>query len=325
MERALKRICDEAEAAIDQGYQLIILSDRSVGPERVALSSLLACGAVHHHLVRQIKRTRIGIVLESGEAREVHHHCLLVGYGADAINPYLAFQTLSKELREGRLGPDVTDDDAVVAGYRKGVAKGMLKVMAKMGISTLHSYKGAQIFEAVGLRDDVIERCFTGTASRIQGAGLDVVAKEALRRHSVGYPGGPAAPPPSPQPRTLSLAGKRREAHVVASCDLRHPGSGPLQQPRCLSSDFADLANESSTRNCALRGLLRFQDGSAQAVPVDEVEPASEIVKRFCTGAMSFGSISAESHETLAIAMNRIGGKSNTGEGGEDPRRFDSP
>ncbi len=322
MERALTRVCDEAETAIDEGYQLIILSDRALGPERVALSSLLACGAVHHHLVRQIKRTRIGIVLESGEAREVHHHCLLVGYGADAINPYLAFQTLFKELREGRLAADTTSDEDVVAAYRKGVAKGMLKVMAKMGISTLHSYKGAQIFEAVGLRDDVIERCFTGTASRIQGAGLGVVAKEALRRHAIGYPlEGQLRLTGLPNPGLFHWR-PSGEKHMwspaaIASIQTAARSNSPEAYER-----FASLVNEGSTRDCALRGLLRFKDRSAQSVPLDEVEPASEIVKRFCTGAMSFGSISAESHEALAIAMNRIGGKSNTGEGGEDSSRF---
>ncbi|MDX1606974.1 MAG: glutamate synthase central domain-containing protein, partial [Candidatus Competibacterales bacterium] len=185
---ALERVCAEAEAAIDEGYSLVILSDRAIGQDRMALSSLLACGAVHHHLVARARRTRLGLILESGEAREVHHHCLLIGYGADAINPYLAFEALWQARRDGLLGGEFADDDAVIEAYRKGTAKGILKVMGKMGISTLHSYKGAQIFEAVGLRDEVIDRCFKDTASRIQGCGFDVLAEEIRRRHALGYP-----------------------------------------------------------------------------------------------------------------------------------------
>ena len=191
----LDRICREAEQAIDDGHGLVILSDRGIGPERIPLSTLMACGAVHHHLVRRAQRTRLGIVVESGEAREVHHFCLLIGYGADAINPYLAFESLWRARRQQVLSADeFPDDDKVVMAYRQGVAKGILKVMAKMGISTLQSYKGAQIFEAVGLRDDVIERCFTGTASRIQGVGFETLAAEALRRHARGFPAGEERP-----------------------------------------------------------------------------------------------------------------------------------
>ncbi|MCA9160396.1 MAG: glutamate synthase subunit alpha, partial [Planctomycetales bacterium] len=187
--KALDRICAEAEAAIDDNYTLIILSDRNIGQDRVAVSSLLATGAVHHHLIRQAKRTQIGIILESGEAREVHHHCLLIGYGADAINPYLAFEALWQARLDGLLpGEKYDSDEKIVSGYRKAVAKGMLKVMAKMGISTLQSYKGAQIFEALGLRDEVVDVCFNGTASRIQGVSFDVLAEELLRRHALGYP-----------------------------------------------------------------------------------------------------------------------------------------
>ena len=189
MVSALDRICAEAERAIDEGYSIIVLSDRKIDPQRVPLSTLLACGSVHHHLVRQAKRTRLGLVVETGEAREVHHHCLLVGYGADAINPYLAFEALWQARLEGLLDArDFDDDEKIVKAYRKGVAKGMLKVMAKMGISTLQSYKGAQIFEAVGLQDEVIERCFTNTASRVQGVGFDVLAAESSRRHALGFP-----------------------------------------------------------------------------------------------------------------------------------------
>mgnify|MGYP003309712916 FL=1 len=185
--KALERICDAAEKAIADGYSLIVLSDQNIGADDVPIPTLIACGAVHHHLVRLEQRTRIGIILETGEAREVHHHCLLIGYGADAINPYAAFEALWQCQRDNQLAASWTDEK-IVAGYRKGVAKGMLKVMAKMGISTLQSYKGAQIFEAVGLAEEVVDRCFSGTPSRIKGVGFEVLAQEAIRRHNIGYP-----------------------------------------------------------------------------------------------------------------------------------------
>jgi glutamate synthase (NADPH/NADH) large chain len=321
LSEALDRICQEAEQAILHGFSLVVLSDRAIGPDRVPISSLLAVGAVHHHLVRQAKRTRIGIVLESGEAREVHHHCLLVGYGADAINPYTAFEALWQAQRDGLLPADYSDDK-IVHAYQKAVAKGMLKVMSKMGISTLQSYKGAQIFEAVGLNEDAIEKCFAGTASRIKGVGLEVLAQEALRRHEIGYP--------SRAEQRLPVLPNFGEFH------WRAEGERHMWDPQAISDlqvaarennadaywRFAQHANEDATRKCALRGLLKFKEGVNRPISISEVEPAKEIVKRFCTGAMSFGSISAEAHETLAIAMNRIGGKSNTGEGGEDPERF---
>jgi glutamate synthase (NADPH/NADH) large chain len=351
--KALDRICAEAEAAIDDGFSIVVLSDRAIGRDRVPLSSLLATGAVHHHLVRKAKRTRIGIIVESGEAREVHHHCLLVSYGADAINPYLAFESLWHSRREGLLqrpeGADRTDqsgegkehpaieaivdgelydpvtkeDQELVASYRKGVAKGMLKVMAKMGISTLQSYKGAQIFEAVGLKSDVIDRCFAGTASRIQGVDLNVLAEESLRRHSLGYPEQATDRlPVLPNPGEFHWRpdGERHMWDPPAIADLQVAA-------RNNSVDayrrFADHANRDAQTRCALRGLLAFKPGAnGGPIQIDEVMPAKDIVKRFCTGAMSFGSISAEAHESLAIAMNRLGGKSNTGEGGEDPERF---
>ena len=321
---AIDRICGEVEEAISEGYSLVVLSDRAIGPDRVAVSTLLAAASVHHHLLRHAKRTRIGIVLETGEAREVHHHCLLVGYGADAINPYLAFEALWEARREGRLDPlEYDHDDKITEAYRKGVTKGMLKVMAKMGISTLQSYKGAQIFEAVGLKDEVIDRCFTHTASRIQGVGFDVLATEMLRRHALGYPEHPEENMPMlPNPGEFHWrpGGEKHgwEPDVIA--DLQKAG-------RTNSADaytrFADAVNNEARQRYTLRGLLQFKEGvNGGPIPLEEVEPASEIVKRFCTGAMSFGSISAESHETLAIAMNRLGGKSNTGEGGEDSERF---
>jgi len=316
---ALDRICGEAERAIDEGYSIVVLSDRAIDEDRVPVSSLLACGAVHHHLVQRAKRTRLGIVVESGEAREVHHHCLLVGYGADAINPYLAFEALWQAREDGLIDADTS----LVASYRKGVAKGMLKVMAKMGISTLQSYKGAQIFEALGLGDDVIDRCFVGTVSRLQGVGLDVLEQEAIRRHALGFPA-------KAEDRQLSLPNPG-EFH------WRSAGERHAWDPQAIFSlqvaarrgdvdayhQFAEHANAGGREACTLRGLLEFKPGGPdRPVPLDEVEPASEIVKRFCTGAMSFGSISGESHEALAVAMNRLGGRSNTGEGGEDPGRF---
>ena len=322
---ALERISTEASAAIAGGFSLIVLSDRATGPGRVPISALAAVGAVHHHLVRTHARTRIGILVETGEAREVHHHCLLIGYGADAINPYLAFEALWDARRHGYLdaAEHVAGDADVVAAYRKGIAKGMLKVMAKMGISTLQSYKGAQIFEAVGLADEVVDRCFTGTASRVQGVGFEVLAEEMQRRHAAGYPPrDTVALPVLPNPGDFHWR-RGGDTHMwdpEAVADLQ-------VAVRNNSADaywrFAKHVNEENTRQSTLRGLLRFKPGAAGGpIGLDDVEPAVEIVKRFATGAMSFGSISAEAHESLAVAMNRIGGKSNTGEGGEDEARF---
>lgn len=322
--KALDRICREAEQAIDDGYSIVILSDRGISKDRVPVSPLLACGAVHHHLVSQAKRTRIGIVLETGEAREVHHHCLLVGYGADGINPYLAFEALWQARQDGLLGASAFPDDrSVVAAYRKGVSKGMLKVMAKMGISTLHSYKGAQIFEALGLGDEIINRCFMGTASRLQGVNFGVLEKEARRRHALGYPereDDKLAALPNPGEFHWRSTGERHAWDPEAISSLQVAA-------RTSNADayghFAEHNNDAARANCTLRGLLRLKEGVAgKPLPIKKVEPASEIVKRFCTGAMSFGSISTEAHEALAVAMNRIGGRSNTGEGGEDPIRF---
>ncbi len=318
---ALTRIASEAEQAIADGYSLVILSDREMSHDRVPISALLATGAVHHHLIRKAKRTQIGLIVETGEAREVHHHCLLVGYGADGINPYLAFEALWQAHRDGLL-PAEYSDEKIVHFYQKSVAKGMLKVMSKMGISTLQSYKGAQIFEAVGLNEEVVDRCFNGTASRIKGVDLEVLARESMRRHSLGFPDRPE--------QRLPVLPNLGEFH------WRAEGERHMWDPQSISDlqvaarensseayiRFSKHSNDDATRKCALRGLLKFKEGVAPPIPLAQVEPASEIVKRFCTGAMSFGSISAESHETLAIAMNRVGGKSNTGEGGEDPERF---
>ena len=321
MQKTLDRIAAEAEEAADAGIQLVVLSDRNVSQDRVPVSALLATGAVHHHLVQTSKRTRIGLIVETGEAREVHHFCLLIGYGADAINPYLAFESLWQALRDGLMDQSL-DDDKIVAAYRKAVAKGMLKVMAKMGISTLQSYKGAQIFEALGLQDEIINKCFVGTASRIQGVTFDIVAEEVLRRHSLGFP-----ERTDDQLPTLPNLG---EYH------WRAEGEKHAWSPQSISSlqlaarnnnedaywQFAQTINHENRNRCTLRGLLDFKFDERKPINLDEVQSTKEIVKRFCTGAMSLGSISAESHETLAVAMNRLGGKSNTGEGGEDPVRF---
>ncbi|HID78450.1 MAG TPA: glutamate synthase subunit alpha, partial [Planctomycetaceae bacterium] len=322
---SLDRVCREAEEAIDEGYALLVLSDRRMDARRVAIPALVACGAVHHHLIRRIKRTRIGIVIETGEAREVHHHCLLVGYGADAINPYVAFEALWQARRDGLAELDRFDsDEAITAAYRKAVAKGMLKVMAKMGISTLQSYKGAQIFEAVGLNDEVIQRCFAGTPSRVEGIGFRVLAEESLRRHACGFPERPRRREtvlPNPGQFHWRAGGERHgwTPETIANLQLAaRTGS------RQAYEEFARVANEDARTRCTLRGVLRFKPGAnGGPIPIEEVEPAKEIVKRFTTGAMSFGSISEEAHTALAEAMNRIGGKSNTGEGGEDPMRLE--
>ncbi len=319
---AIDRICEQAALAIDDGFSLIILSDRNIDASNIAVSTLLATAAVHHHLIKLHKRTQIGIIVESGEAREVHHHCLLIGFGADAINPYLAFEALWQSQRDGLLSGEAYDnDDKIVAAYRKGVAKGMLKVMAKMGISTLQSYKGAQIFEAIGLASPVIDKCFVDTASRIQGVGFDVLATEAWRRHELGFPlaGSTDSNLSNPGDYHWRANGDDHMWNPQAIATLQNATRNNNQQ---AYDEFAQHANNDSTRRCTLRGLLSFKVNYNNSINIDEVEPASDIVKRFCTGAMSFGSISQESHESLAIAMNRLGGKSNTGEGGEDPTRF---
>ncbi len=321
LKSTLERICREASDAIAEGNSLIVLSDRLVSAERVPVSSLLAVGAVHHHLVAQSERSRIGLVLETGEAREVHHHCLLVGYGVDAINPYLAFEALWNSYDAGHLKDvaHINSHEDIVATYRKAVGKGMLKVMGKMGISTLQSYKGAQIFEIVGLDSEVVDFAFVGTASRVSGVNLSVLAEEMQRRHQLAYE------------ENVSVLPNPGDFH------WRRTGDTHMWEPRSIAKlqlaartnsedaywEFAKQSNENNTRSATLRGLLDFNfDVNGGAVDIENVEPESEIVKRFATGAMSFGSISAEAHETLAVAMNRIGGKSNTGEGGEDAERF---
>ncbi|MEZ6064698.1 MAG: glutamate synthase large subunit [Planctomycetaceae bacterium] len=318
--RAIDRICAEAEQAIADGYSLVVLSDRACSQSRVPVSTLLACGAVHHHLVRNALRTRIGIVLETGEAREVHHFCLLTGFGADAISPYLAFDAIRDAKDHGHLKENYSEEK-IVATYREGIAKGMLKVMGKMGISTLQSYKGAQIFEALGLSPEVIDRCFAGTASRIRGVNFEILAQELLLRHEQGFPS-------RTETKRLPVLPNNGLVH------WRHGGEKHGWNPFTIAEiqqaaragdknayrRFATLINEGEQRQGTLRGLMKFRPGNS--IPLEEVEPASEIVRRFTTGAMSYGSISAEAHESIAIAMNTIGGKSNTGEGGENYERF---
>jgi glutamate synthase domain-containing protein 2/glutamate synthase domain-containing protein 1/glutamate synthase domain-containing protein 3 len=396
MAGALEHVCRQAHEAIAAGVNIVVLSDRRLGPERVPIPSLLAVAAVHHHLVREGTRLRVGIVLESGEPREVHHFATLISYGASAINPYLMLETLDELVLSGRLaresdpdsdgrGPLSTEEAA--QNTVKAIGKGLLKTISKMGISTIQSYRGAQIFEAVGLERGLIDRHFTGTASRIGGVGLDVLAREALERHARAWP--------SPQDDLLPVGGvyawRRDGEHHMWNPDtialVQHAvraangnvaaalaGEGDAlatvrgSEAYAKYREYADAINEDAARKATLRGLLQFRgvgdgadadsglgrgDGAdagsglgvgegvdtredsggaslrdrggapaREPIPLEQVEPASEIVRRFCTGAMSLGSISREAHETLAIAMNRLGGRSNTGEGGEDPARY---
>ncbi len=318
LQAALDRIAAEAERAIEEGYTLAVLSDRAAGRERVPVSALLAVGTVHHHLVRTHRRTQIGIIVESGEPREVHHFCTLVGYGADAVNPYLAYEAIWKMRDDGDIASDTCDE--LAEQYHRAITYGMRKVFGKMGISTLESYKGAQIFEAIGLDDEVVERSFAGTSSRISGVGFDGLAEEADRRHRLAYPLVPTSDDdelPNPGDYQWRTGG---ETHMWDPRSIALLQRAVRQNDADAFREFADLQNRRTRDQATLRGLLRFRRGTP--IPLEEVEPAERIVRRFATGAMSFGSISQEAHETLAIAMNRIGGKSNTGEGGEMPERY---
>ncbi|MFL6035512.1 MAG: glutamate synthase large subunit, partial [Gaiellaceae bacterium] len=318
MERALQRVFREADEALAAGANILILSDRRVGPGRVHIPSLLAVSAVHHHLVRAGTRLQAGLVLESGEARSVHSVATLVGYGAAAINPYLMLETLRELVDLGRLPEGMTREKAQHRAV-KGIAKGLLKTMSKMGISTMPSYCGAQIFEAVGLAPELVERHFTGTASRIGGIGIETLAEQTLARHARAYPGAADALLP-----VVGLYAWRRDGEhhqwnpdtiALLQHAVRHGGWDTYEE-------YSRTVNAENARRRTIRGLLAFTYRDDGGIPLDEVEPASEIVKRFSTGAMSLGSLSREAHETLAIAMNRIGGRSNTGEGGEDPARY---
>ncbi|HSB81514.1 MAG TPA: glutamate synthase large subunit [Candidatus Methylomirabilis sp.] len=319
MAAALEELCQKASQAIERGYNILILSDRGVDLEHAPIPALLATAAVHHHMIREGTRTKVGMVVETGEAREVHHCALLMGYGAGAINPYLAFETLDDMIQQGLLPEGMTHEKAV-KHYIKALNKGILKVISKMGISTIQSYCGAQIFEAIGLNRDFVDRYFTWTASRIGGVGLEVVAEETIRRHRQAFPARLVEKP------DLDWGGEyqwRREGeyHLFnpdTVFKLQHATrSGQYQ----VFKEYSELVNNQSQRLCTLRGLLELKLAE-KPIPLEEVEPVETIVKRFATGAMSYGSISQEAHETLAIAMNRLGGRSNTGEGGEDPTRF---
>ena len=319
LSRALARICDQAADAVDRGAEILILSDRNADAEHVAVPSLLAVGAVHHHLIRVGRRTLCGLVVESAEPREVMHFCLLAGYGASAVNPYVAIDTLIDEARKSELHGQRPEQ--VVTHYRKAIEKGVVKTMSKMGISTLASYRGAQIFEAVGLNKDVIERCFTWTPSRISGVGLEAIARDAQARHDTAY-NVSVAEPESLDPGGQYHWRRRGEFHLFNPETVAKLQQAVRSNRSDVYTQYAKLVNDQSRHLCTLRSLLEFKPAD-KPIPLEEVEPASDIVTRFKTGAMSFGSISAEAHENLAIAMNRIGGKSNTGEDGEDPRRFE--
>jgi glutamate synthase domain-containing protein 2/glutamate synthase domain-containing protein 3 len=318
---ALDSLCAEAERAVREGVNVLILSDRGVTQDLAPIPMLLATGAVHHHLIRQVLRTRCGIVCETGEAREVAHMALLVGYGASGINPYLAFATIDELAEDGSYTPEGLSAEKAREHYIKANDKGLLKTFAKMGISTLQSYRGAQIFEAVGLDRDLVARCFSGTASRVSGVSYDVLAREAAMRHERAFPG-EAFSYPELDPGGLYQWRARGERHGF------NPDTVALLQVALRRGSYADfkefsrVANGDAEAACTLRGLLRLRRAQGPPVPLEEVEPASEIAKRFCTGAMSYGSISLEAHQTLAVAMNRLGGRSNTGEGGEDYLRF---
>jgi glutamate synthase (NADPH) large chain len=323
MRNALEQICKEVVVAIEEGANIIVLSDRHASEELAPIPSLLLVSAVHHHLVREKARTRVGLVVETGDAREVHHMALLTSYGAAAVNPYLAIDSIVSMVRRGEL-PGVSERTAA-HNYIKAAGKGILKVMSKMGISTIASYTGAQVFEAIGLDQGLVDEYFTGTTSQIGGADLDVLAEEVRRRHHFAF----AANEGELAYREIETGGEyqwRREGeyHLFnpkTVFKLQHASRAKRYD---IYKEYTRLVDDQSERLATLRGLIGLRTNGAvrPPVPIEEVEPASEIVKRFATGAMSYGSISAEAHETLAIAMNRLGGKSNTGEGGEDPRRF---
>jgi len=320
LERALDGLCRRASLAVKNGYSLLILTDRGMDDEYAPVPSLLALSAVHNYLVREGSRTQVALIIESGEPREVMHFCLLIGYGASAINPYLAIETLEHEAARGHFAPGVTFETAL-KNYKKAINKGLLKVFSKMGISTLQSYRGAQVFEAIGLNKSLVERYFTGTASRIEGVGLDVLAREAKLKHDHAFR------PVTEADTELDVGGSyqyrvRGEYHLLNPLTVSKLQHAVRQESFQTFQEYTTLVNDQSRQLCTLRGLMQFKPAD-KPVPIEEVEPASEIVKRFATGAMSFGSISKEAHETLAIAMNRIGGKSNTGEGGEDEARFE--
>jgi glutamate synthase (NADPH/NADH) large chain len=316
----LEQIRSEVSSAINEGARIIVLSDRDGDAENAPIPSLLLTSAVHHHLIREKTRTKVGLVVESGEVREVHHVALLIGFGAAAVNPYLAMESAEDLVRQGVI-TGITPEKAV-RNLIKSLGKGVLKVMSKMGVSTIASYTGAQIFEAIGLSAEVVDEYFVGATSRLGGAGIEIIAQETIKRHHIAYPPGGEIP----GAKKLQIGGEyqwRREGEP----HLFDPETVFTLQHATRSKRFdvfkryTNRVDDQSRRLMTLRGLFNFKSDIRKPIPIDEVEPASEIIKRFATGAMSYGSISQEAHETLAIAMNRIGGKSNTGEGGEDPTR----
>jgi glutamate synthase (ferredoxin) len=317
LEVVMNQIYAQADQAIANGVSILILSDRNLDQNHAPIPALLAVAGLHHHLIREGTRTRVGIVLESGEPREVHHYALLIGYGCGGINPYLAFETINDMINEGLLVN--VDYKTACKNYVKAATKGVIKVASKIGISTIQSYRGAQIFEAIGLNHEVVDRYFTWTASRIEGVGLDVIAQEAILRHRHAFPDRPV------NGHTLDVGGeyqwrKEGEAHLFSPQTIHTLQKSVREGNYEQFKQYSALVNEQNQKFFTLRGLLQFKQ--RQPVPLEEVEPIEAIMKRFKTGAMSYGSISKEAHESLAIAMNRIGGKSNTGEGGEDPERY---
>ncbi|CAM5315884.1 glutamate synthase large subunit [Streptomyces violaceorubidus] len=320
----IEEICAEADAAIENGARLIVLSDRHSDAEHAPIPSLLLTAAVHHHLIGTKQRTQVGLLVEAGDVREVHHVALLIGFGAAAVNPYLAMESVEDLVRAGTFLPGIEAEQAI-RNLIYALGKGVLKVMSKMGISTVASYRGAQVFEAVGLDEAFVTKYFNGTATKIGGVGIDVVAKEVAARHAKAYPASGIAP----AHRALDIGGEyqwRREGepHLFdpeTVFRLQHSTRSGTYE---IFKKYTERVNEQSERLMTLRGLFGFKS-DRQPISIDEVEPVSEIVKRFSTGAMSYGSISQEAHETLAIAMNQLGGKSNTGEGGEDPERLYDP
>jgi len=317
LEQAMDEICDRASQAIETGVNILILSDRGINADKAPIPALLAVAGLHHHLIRQGTRTRVGLVLESGEPREVHHYAMLIGYGCGAINPYLAFESMADMIHQGLLVN--VDYKTACKNYVKAATKGVTKVASKIGISTIQSYRGAQIFEAIGLNQSIVDQYFTWTASRIEGADLEVIAKEAALRHNHAFPDREV------NGHTLDVGGeyqwrKEGEAHLFSPETIHTLQKAVRTGSYDAYKQYAALVNEQGQKHYTLRGLLEFKQ--RESIPIEDVESIESITKRFKTGAMSYGSISQEAHESLAIAMNRIGGKSNTGEGGEDPDRY---
>ncbi|MEO0734208.1 MAG: glutamate synthase large subunit, partial [Bacteroidota bacterium] len=321
LEAAVRHIKSQAESLVRSGYNILVISDRSANSNNAPVPSLLATGAVHHHLVELGLRAQTSMVIEAGDVRETHHFATLIGYGASAVNPYLTYAALSDLHSANVFAETGMERNEVLTIYRKAIGKGLLKIMSKIGISTLQSYQGAQIFEILGLNHKVVDGCFRGSISRIEGVGYDGIAKEVLVRHKLAYPDKPVANP------QLEVGGvyqwkRRGEAHTFNPKSIHYLQLASRKNDAVAYAKYKKEINEQTERALTLRGLLAFRK-AAQSIPLEEVEPAENIMKRFATGAMSFGSISWEAHTTLAIAMNKIGAKSNSGEGGEDEVRYE--